>query len=352
MRTSAPARTVFVYEYVTGGGLAGSELHPSWTAEGNAMRRALVEDFAAVPGLRVVTTRDHRLQAEPGPWSTLSVGAGEELETFRRLASEADYTVLIAPETDGLLHERAAILEELDRPSLGCTSSAIALAGNKWLLAARLEEHAIPTPTCRLIDATEEPADDIRYPAVIKPVDGAGSVNTFFVPSLADWPEDARAMQVALIQPFVDGIPMSASFLVLDDRRKVLLGLATQQMDFDAQRFVYRGGRIVPETVPVPLDDLFRTVDAVGGLRGWVGVDFIWDAAASRVVVVEINPRLTTSYVGFRRLAPPGDLARIWYTSIAHSDEFDAQSWAQVRIHAGSLSYSADGSIGAEVFAA
>ena len=43
---------------------------------------------------------------------------------------------------------------------------------------------------------------------------------------------------------------------------------------------------------------------SIPGLRGYVGVDLIIPSAESgRPVVVEINPRLTTSYLGYRALA-------------------------------------------------
>jgi formate-dependent phosphoribosylglycinamide formyltransferase (GAR transformylase) len=44
-----------------------------------------------------------------------------------------------------------------------------------------------------------------------------------------------------------------------------------------------------------------RVVDAFGGLRGYVGVDVI--LSGERVFVVDVNARLTTSYVGLRKVA-------------------------------------------------
>ena len=90
-------RVLFIHEYVTGGGLAGSPLPSSLAAEGAAMRRRLAADFAAVDGVRVVMTLDDRLDAEPGPWEVVRVALGRELDAFRRLAAEADHTLLIAP---------------------------------------------------------------------------------------------------------------------------------------------------------------------------------------------------------------------------------------------------------------
>jgi hypothetical protein len=41
----------------------------------------------------------------------------------------------------------------------------------------------------------------------------------------------------------------------------------------------------------------------IPGLRGFVGVDLLLDEETGTVTVVEINPRLTTSYLGYRQLA-------------------------------------------------
>ena len=55
-----------------------------------------------------------------------------------------------------------------------------------------------------------------------------------------------------------------------------------------------------------------RVVESIPGLRGFVGVDFLWDEARRQATVLEINPRPTTSCVGLTRLLPPGQLADAW----------------------------------------
>jgi predicted ATP-grasp superfamily ATP-dependent carboligase len=118
-------------------------------------------------------------------------------------------------------------------------------------------------------------------------------------------------MPVAVLQPFVPGTPMSASFLVGQGGQSWPIGVATQRMTIREGRFEYRGG-----TVPAPCRDalpqLKPAVEAIDGLRGFVGVDFIWNAKKRHATILEINPRPTTSYVGLSRLAPPGLLARAW----------------------------------------
>ncbi|MBX6315286.1 MAG: ATP-grasp domain-containing protein, partial [Isosphaeraceae bacterium] len=335
MGRSAPARRVLVHEYVTGGGLAGSDLPASWAAEGSAMRRALAEDLAVVPGIHVVMTLDDRLPDEPGPWATVRVGPGQEPETFARLAVEVDYTIAIAPETGGTLLDGARILERLGARSLGCEARAIALAGDKLRMARCWQRHRIPTPPTRWVrpawplpegidfgDGDGVPRVIDPYPVVVKPVDGAGSVQTYLIRSSGDcWPDGALGMASALLQPYLPGVPMSASFLVDARGRATLVGVGRQRVEVRDGRFHYRGG-LVPAgpQLPVPVEELWRAIAPVGGLRGWVGLDFLWDEATGRAVMLEINPRPTTSYVGLRRLLPPGELARVWLAAIEGPD--------------------------------
>src|SRR5690606_33405771 len=55
-----------------------------------------------------------------------------------------------------------------------------------------------------------------------------------------------------------------------------------------------------------------RVGQANPGLAGYVGVDMILvDGDPQRPVIVEINPRLTTSYLGYARLYGPAFAARL-----------------------------------------
>jgi predicted ATP-grasp superfamily ATP-dependent carboligase len=104
-----------------------------------------------------------------------------------------------------------------------------------------------------------------------------------------------------VVQPFIPGTPMSASFLVGSDGEAWLIGVGVQQTVVRDGRFNYLGGTLptpCPEAVPL----LKRAVEAIAGLRGFVGVDFIWSADKRHVMILEINPRPTTSYVGLSYL--------------------------------------------------
>ena len=82
---------------------------------------------------------------------------------------------------------------------------------------------------------------------------------------------------------------------------------ACQQLLSTDGAFAYLGGRL---PLPPPLDGRARklaqaAIEALPQPRGYLGVDLILGEAddGSGDYVIEINPRLTTSYVGLRALA-------------------------------------------------
>ena len=294
---------IFVYEFLSAGdGSAAASL----LTEGWAMLAALLEDFARVPDAEV-----HTLLGPATAGRALSAGVvvhpadGNEEAVFRRLAADADATLVVAPEIRGVLPDCLQRVEEVHGRSLGPTPAAARLAGDKLRLAEHMHACGVPTPPTALW-----PTAALSYPAVCKPRHGAGSQATFLV---GDEEELRRAVEAArvethddlIVQPYVPGRAASVAFLIGPGRR-LALPAATQRLSADG-RFGYQGG-----TLPLPPDlaeratrIAARAVDAVDGLRGHVGVDVVLGAAADGGgdCVVEINPRFTTSYVGLRALA-------------------------------------------------
>ncbi|SIO66001.1 ATP-grasp domain-containing protein [Singulisphaera sp. GP187] len=276
------------------------------------MRRAIAADFAGLPGIRVVMTLDDRLPDEPGPWTIFRVGGRtQESDTWARRAADADWTVLIAPETGGTLADCSRTLARRGGRSLGSTPEAIELAGDKLQLAAFLSDRGFPTPQSRRVVPSLPLPTDFPYPAVLKPIDGAGSVDTFLIPGPLLVPDEAKALPEALLQPFLPGVPSSATFLIGPERQARLIAIGRQRVEVQEGRFVYRGG-ILPDLEASPAPVLAEAVESIRGLRGLVGVDFLRDHERETVTILEINPRPTTSYVGLAQLLPPGRLAKAW----------------------------------------
>lgn len=306
-----------MHEWVTGGGLAGSELPPSWAAEGRAMCRAIAGDFAALDEgcARVIVTLDDRLDDDPGPWTIERISPDDGPDRLIRLARDADHTVLIAPETTGILERLTRQVLDAGARLLGSAPDAIAMAGDKAALAVHLAARGIETPPSRVVVPREGLPENAQYPAVLKPIDGAGAIDTFLLEGPDDLPDAALGMSRALLQPLVSGRPMSASYLVDAEGRAWPLAVGEQDVIVRGGRFRYRGGRLPVSTRP-DTSPMQAAVESIRGLRGFVGVDFLWDDCRQRATVLEINPRPTTSIVGLVRLLPPGRLARAWIDTV------------------------------------
>lgn len=279
------------------------------------MRRAIAADFASIPGVRVRMTLDARLPDEPGPWTTLRIGSEQESDEWARHSAQADWTVLIAPETAGTLADCSRTLTLRGGRSLGSTPEAIDLTGDKLRLAVFLGERGFRTPASRRVVPSLPLPEDVPYPAVLKPIDGAGSVDTFWIPGPSLVPDDAKALPEALLQPFLPGIPSSATFLIGSDNKARLIGIGRQRIEIQEGRFVYRGG-VLPDLETSPAPVLAQAVESIPGLRGLIGVDFLRDLEQGTVTILEINPRPTTSYVGLAQLLPPGLLAQTWIDTV------------------------------------
>ncbi len=277
------------------------------------MRRALAADFSASAGgtARVIVTLDARLPEDPGPWNIQRIAPGQLECRLPELARAADFTVLVAPETTGILARVTGALHSAGARVLGSLPHAIELTGDKERLCRWLESRGIATPPSRTINPSEGLPDDAEFPAVLKPVDGAGAIDTFCLTHHRRLPAAARKVPRALLQPYLPGTPMSASFLVDVHERGWLVGVGIQDVTVRDARFEYRGGRL-PAPCRYAESQLRPIVESIPGLRGFVGVDFLWDEARRQATVLEINPRPTTSCVGLTRLLPAGQLADAW----------------------------------------
>lgn len=302
---------IFVYEFITSGGLlsVGSEAPTgSLLREGAAMFTALVEDLVRIPGVTVVAMRDFRVEMEVSPTMECSQVESTESEKshFDKLAANADWTIVIAPEFDELLLDRTRRVESLGGRLLGPNSRIVALGTFKDKFVSHLKMRGVRTtrgyryaPGCLI-------PTSLRFPAILKPYDGAGSQGVRRIENRESFPVVAEGTY--RLEELVPGIPASVAVLCGPNSQIVLPG-CRQNLTADGS-FSYLGGS-------VPLDDRYRfraerlAAQALATLpdcRGYVGVDMVLGKSASSDTVIELNPRMTTSYVGLRRLAR-GNLA-------------------------------------------
>jgi predicted ATP-grasp superfamily ATP-dependent carboligase len=272
---------VLVHEYCSGGGaVAGIDAAEAAAlkAQGRAMRDAMVADVAALPG--------HEVQV------------AASLDDWTARVREADAVWSVAPETGGVLRAIAASVPPAKW--LGCTPAAIGVAASKRATLRRLAAAGIDTPL-RADDAMS--VDNGRRAGgrfVVKPDDGAGASDTWRFDSLAD--ALTHATDGSAVEPWIDGDALSLTLLCADGRAQ-LLSLNRQRVAVGADGRISVDGvdsAIEPADGPRgrQLQSLAsRVADALPGLHGLVGIDLVWHAQRGPVVI-ELNPRVTTAYVG------------------------------------------------------
>lgn len=296
---------IFIYEHLNA---AGGGLPASLRREGQAMLSALVDDFLAVPGIEVQCLLDAESPRQLGSFCH-RVAIAEEPHRFRELAARSDGVIVIAPETGGILEERSRWVLEVGGRLLSSTPEAIRLAGDKARLAEHFAKCGIPTPAL-----TNDP---IRFPLVLKPRDGAGSQATFLVVRVEDldsaW-EQAQSEATGsefVMQDYISGRP--ASMAILRGPQQTLFLPACSQWLSEDGRFHYRGGSLpMPDADENRVRRLVELANAsMNGLQGFAGFDIVLADDPIRDAVIEINPRLTTSYLGLRA-ACGVNLAQAW----------------------------------------
>jgi predicted ATP-grasp superfamily ATP-dependent carboligase len=149
-------------------------------------------------------------------------------------------------------------------------------------------------------------AADAAIPAwsghwVTKPDDGAGAEGTMVAENWRTASGRLRADGGRLVaQPWLDGAQLSLSMLCVEGQSLLL--------SCNRQRLRISDGRVALAAIEVNAsversDDLAelagRIAQALPGLWGYVGVDLVMTDRGP--VVLEVNPRLTTSYCGLGR---------------------------------------------------
>lgn len=302
---------LFIYEWITGGGLVGHQgpLPESLLREGLAMVQAVAADAAANEEVTPVVLRDLRVPslAAAGGEIVEVASRGEHDAAIETLAREADAVLLIAPETDNALLDVVRRVTDLGGKLISPAANFVALAGDKHRTGEALQAAGVPTPQAVRLTSDEPLPKGFPYPAVLKPLDGAGSQETHVVAHAQDhapayaWPRR--------LERFVPGLPASIAVLGVAGGEAVALPPCRQRISVDGQ-LAYLGGETpLAEGLAARATRLaLEAIAAAPPLVGLAGVDLILgdDPDGSLDAVLEINPRLTTSYVGLRRVVRGG----------------------------------------------
>lgn len=301
---------VLLYEWCCSGGLAGHAAGDAFEGiarEGRMMLEALAADTARDSSLDVtVLVEPVRPVALPVGVHGREVPAGCEIESLVAAAAAADWTVIVAPETDGVLASRVAAVRAAGARVLAPSAAFIGIASDKQATIDALAAAGVPVPAGRALAPGEPLPIGFHMPAVRK---DRASVGCDGMQIIRD-SHVAPAPIATRLEAFVSGTPVGVSCLCGPDRIEVLPPMRQRFTAGDAPRHVgsdqlddellaARAQSLARRAVEAVMQRAATTADHAPPALGWVGVDMMLglrdDGRADRVL--EVNPRVTTSFV-------------------------------------------------------
>lgn len=292
--------------------MAVEPLPAALLTEGRAMVAAVAADLARLKNVQTTLLSDYRLTPGVDCCEVRCVAseAGAEI-VFDQVAAAADLTLVIAPERDGALTDRCRRVLDCGGRLVGPGLEIVELCGDKQRAAEHLAAAGVPAPLGMPLGKGEALPADFPYPAVLKPRDGCGSHGVQFLSTCTEAARLGIAPWPARLERFCPGL--AAGVAVMSGPREIRALPACWQRLPDDGRFEYLGGALpLPSSLAGRAEALaLRAIQSLPEPCGYIGVDLVLGERAGEIAddyVIEINPRLTTSYVGLRA-ACRGNLA-------------------------------------------
>lgn len=288
--------------------------NPVTTVEGKGMLEGLLDDLKDT-GADYILPEDSKidLKTPTEPHKCTPIILSGELETWlEENVSRYDACFPVAPEEDLVLYGITKILEDSGVKTIGSSSSAVLQCSDKFETNNLLRDnfpviHTEKVSFRRLRDHKEIFSEGKKM--LVKTADGVSCSGVHVVKSYADLIKAAANLKRTtklpffLLQDYLEG--RSTSVSVLSTGKSAMpMSLNLQKIGFNNGKLFYTGGEVPYDhrLCDDAMDIAKNAVESIEGLKGYVGVDLLLDEVHDEVFILEINPRLTTSYVALRRL--------------------------------------------------
>lgn len=324
---------LFICEFITGGGLQGKDLPENLAREGQMMLTSVIADLQAAGTSDITLTCDPRLGFPVSDVRLITID-DDIYEVWKNCMVDADAALVIAPESNNILLNLIQMAEQLNCPVSGSLSGSVKTATSKLQTAQLLVRNNIPCIDTLLLKEYTIPVSQHGW--VIKPDDGAGAEQCYFCADekALDALSNSIDPEKFIIQPYIKGEAASLSMICHQGTAQLL---ACNQQIFN---FI-EGKGILQKIVVNGATEQWDAFSAIAkkiaaadhGLSGYIGVDLIINH--NGITVVEINPRLTTAYVGLRlsiSLNPVALMLSILETKAFRAD-YDIKQHLAVDIH-------------------
>jgi predicted ATP-grasp superfamily ATP-dependent carboligase len=321
---------IFIFEWVSGGGFNSITIPSSLFCEGFGMLRSLILDFKEL-GFEIVTQIDIRIK------NLIPFIRADEVHIidskdnvyrgFKKMIKSSKYCFIIAPESSYILYNLTKVAKKYCQEILSIDLKGISLASSKLKTYTYFMSYELKTPKTWLIpeknnaldkEFIEEKFRALHSPFVIKPLEGVGAESIFYLQTRKDILDffqgsinEIDTNRKYILQNFIPGEDLSVS-LIGQSQDKDILASDFSIMSINSQKIILKdsekGSEYFGGETPIKnYNDMFSSLEKLisqpdlSDFVGYYGIDFI-RTRKNEIYFLEINPRLTTSYIGIRNI--------------------------------------------------
>ncbi|WP_295115013.1 ATP-grasp domain-containing protein [uncultured Methanobrevibacter sp.] len=248
------------------------------------------------------------------------------IDWLKDTAANFTRAIFIAAENNNNLYNITRILEENDVKIYNSSAEACFKSSNKFESYEAIS-NIVPQPRTfkfkidpkgywkRAIEnlhekwQSEDPLTPLKL--IIKPLMGVDCEDIVIIENIEDLTLDLDKIfkpgSRVIVQEYVEGTDISVS-LISDGKKAIPISLNRQYVELKNDKGTYLGGELPFENKykDEAFDIATKAVEAIDGLKGFVGVDLLINADEKdvySVYLLEINSRFTTPYVGLKEIA-------------------------------------------------
>ncbi|MFX1411106.1 MAG: ATP-grasp domain-containing protein [Promethearchaeota archaeon] len=315
--------SVFIFEFVSGGGFNQVDIPSSLFCEGFSMLKSIIADFKLMD-FEIITILDYRiyflsnyLKAD----KIHKIDAKENyLRIFKKYVRECKYIFIIAPETSNILYHLTKVAKSYNKIILSIDLEGIKIGTSKIKTYNFFKKNEINTPKTYLIPLKNNKLDldfiikkfnDLNCSIIIKPEDGVGAESIYYFERENQIKEFFHAKsnnfdyeRSYILQEFIEGRDLSVSLIGFSTNLNSPIILSVNSQDVNIKtKSEYFGGFTPVENHKEILNNIARTINQFNLTKfsGYFGIDLVRKKDKS-LCFLEINPRLTTSYIGLRNV--------------------------------------------------
>ncbi len=283
-------KKILIYEYFTGGGIINEELcSSSLLSEAKTIVNSVINEHCKSQEYKVHYFLDSRLELE-NPGKSIKVESSEQLYDVKLLRT-FDIVLPILPEQNMALYYYCKFLTEKNIKTLISSPDTIKVLSDKYEFSSFCLQHNIPSIPSYLSSQISAITSDT---VIEKDRYGVGCSHVKKICK-----KSVIQRKKMIYQPFIEGDHYSLC-VYYDKKSFKLLTLNEQDIIFDNNSIKLRSLKVnVKNSYYLQLHSILQKIHKfLPGLYAYVGLDII--ITRDKILVVEINPRLTTSFTGIR----------------------------------------------------